>query len=70
MGLKVSFSGDFCISESFFCFFFCLWVSESRICHFFFSMVTVLDLNKIYNEFFKIRGILYLKEENFDLSVS
>ena len=38
MGFKVSFSGDFCISESFlFCFFFCLWVLESQICHFFFS---------------------------------
>ena len=33
---------------------------------FFFSMVTVLDLNKISNESFKIRGILYIKEKNFD----
>ena len=33
---------------------------------FFFSMVTVVDLNKISNESFKIRGILYIKEKNFD----
>ena len=44
-------------------------LTEQGFFSFFFSMVTVLDLNKIMN-FFKIRGILYLKEENFDLSVS
>ena len=32
-------------------------------------MVTVLDLNKIM-KFFKIRGILYIKEENFDCNMS
>ena len=34
---------------------------------FFFSMVIVLDLNKIMKlKLIKIRAILYIKEENFD----
>ena len=41
-------------------------MTEQDFFSFFFSMVTVLDLNKISNESFKIRGILYIKEKNFD----
>ena len=44
-------------------------LTEQGFFSFFFSVVTVLDLNKVMN-FFKTRGILYLKEENFDSSVS
>ena len=40
-------------------------ISEQVFFSFFFPMVTVLDLNNIM-KFFKIRGILYIKEENFD----
>ena len=41
-------------------------MTEQVFSSFFFSMVTVLDLNKISNESFKIKGILYTKEKNFD----
>ena len=44
-------------------------LTEQGFFSFFFSMVTVLDLNKIMN-FLKLGEYLYLKEENFDSSVS
>ena len=42
-------------------------LTEQGFFSFFFSMVTVLDLNKIMNF---LLLLLYLEEENFDLSVS
>ena len=40
-------------------------MTEQVLISFFFSMVTVLDVNKII-KFFKL-GEYYIKEENFDL---
>ena len=43
---EVLFSGDFCVSES--QFFFCRWISDSRICHFF----LLFDLQELnFSEF-------------------